>query len=671
MSLNKYFVLYLSVKHFLLLAISGLFILFSFKLDNIYVGIFAIACFLSVLFYLYKKRGHLRGEFDFIFDKIQSDLGLISKNAMFFLSVPVAIYDLDGNAIWKNHFLEELFTDKNEERSYILELTKRMDPNKLSKTGFEWQEERFIREKSYGVKAKLLQKFATSEKDAMLVYFFDQTELYLAKKKNEDEKPVIAIVVIDNYDDLMKSMEDAKRPQLLAEIDQLLVKWFKTTSGVIKKYERDKYILFFEQQHLKEMEEKKFDILNSVKEIDYGNKISATVSIGIANMEDTLDARLHLALAQLEIALGRGGDQVVMKTESGIKFIGGKSKELEKRTKVKVRVIGNALMELMKQADQIVIMGHSNCDIDCLGASIGVYKLARVAGKEAHIVLGGANSIVDPFIQKLYETDAYDGVFINNNQAIDLIAKSTLLVVVDTHRPNFTEAPELLKISERVIVIDHHRRGVDFIEDTLLTYHEPYASSTCELVTEIIQYYENVLNEKKNILTPVEANMLYAGIVVDTKGFTFKTGVRTFEASAYLRDRGVDTVDVKRLLQNDLDSYRVISDIVKDVRVLNGNMAYSMCEKEVKNPSLIGAQAADQILGIMGIEASFVLMQQGSQVFVSGRSLGRVNVQVILEKVGGGGHQTVAGVQFQQHTMQESIQKILIAIEAYQNEVED
>jgi cyclic-di-AMP phosphodiesterase len=670
MKLNKHIAFFVTLKHFLLIVFSSVFLLLSFLFENKFLSGVALILFIIVLVYVHQTRSHVKGEFELYMDKIYSDISSASKGSMFMLSIPMVLTDMDGSVLWKNSFFEEVFINKQSERSYIHEIIKHVDEKKDTKQEEFLEQEMFIEEKHYSIKGKVLKNFIGKDKNIFLFYFLDDTELYNLKQKYIDEKAIVGVLVIDNYDDMMKSMEDTKRPQMLAEIDAKIVQWFGFTGGILKKFERDKYVMFFERQFLKEMEERKFEILEWVKDINHGNKISVTLSIGLSTLKDSLNSNFHSALASLEIALGRGGDQVVVKSDENIKFYGGKAQEVEKRTKVKVRMIGNALIELIKQSGQIMVMGHANCDIDCLGASIGVHKIASSLGKVSYIVLGGSTPTIDPFIQRISLGDDYDGVFIDKSQAIDLISKKTLLIVVDTHRPTFTEAPEILKLTENIIVIDHHRRGVDFIEDAVLTYHEPYASSTCELITEILQYIENSFPSNNIDISPLEAELLYSGIVVDTKGFTFKAGVRTFEASAYLRDRGVDTIQVKRMLQNDLESYVNISNIVKDVQIIYDNMAFSVGYSEMKNAALIGAQAADQILSISGVEASFVLVNHNNNVFISARSLGKVNVQVILEKIGGGGHQTVAGAQFPNGTIEGSLEKLKEAIKNYIDENE-
>lgn len=498
----------------------------------------------------------------------------------------------------------------------------------------------------------------------LILYFIDITQFVELKKSYADEKITTGIIVIDNYDDLMQSMEDANRPQMLAEIDKRVVQWMFHTNGIIKKYERDKYLLLFEYKYMKELEEKKFEVLDAVKEINVGNKIPVTLSLGFGLSGRNPSENFHSAAAAIDVALGRGGDQVVIKNGDAFSFFGGKTRELEKRTKVKARVIAYALRELIDQSQYVFIMGHENADIDSLGASLGLYRVVRNRGRDAYIILNKVNPTIESLVAKIQKSADYENLFISRNEALDMINKKTLLIIVDTHRPSFTEMPELIGSAGQVAVIDHHRRGADYIQDTVLTYQETYASSTCELVTEILQYIDEKLR-----LSPVEAEALFAGIVVDTKNFTFKTGVRTFEAASYLRRQGVDTVAVKQLFQNDLMTYSNISNVVRSAEVLNGEIAISLCPPGIKNAQLIAAKAADELLNLSGIYAAFVLCNVGNEVWISGRSLGEINVQMILEKLGGGGHLTVAGAQLTDITPEDAKDKLKYAIMEYVNEL--
>lgn len=494
-----------------------------------------------------------------------------------------------------------------------------MNPDELSNGNVNFSKDIVINGRNYCVLGNFVKVDSKINEDGfiILMYFVDNTELVELRKKYENERATVGIIIIDNYDDLMQSLEDTIRTQILAEIDAKITRWMGYTNGILKKFERDKYILIFDYKYLKDFEEKKFDILDSVKEINVGNKIPVTLSIGIGVGTDSLLEKFRFARASLDIALGRGGDQVVVKNGENISFFGGKTRELEKRTKVKARVIAYALRELIDQASDVMIMGHENCDIDCLGAALGIYRVAKNRNKEAHIVLNSSNPTIDVLISKIEKSGDYEGLFIAKEEAIEKISKKTLLIIVDTHRPSFTEFPELLKYTDQIVVIDHHRRGADYLQEAVLTYQETYASSTCELVTEILQYVEEKIK-----LAPVEAEALYAGIVVDTKNFTFKTGVRTFEAAAFLRRHGVDTVSVRQMFQSDINTYINISNVVREAEIVRDNVAISVCPQNVKNATLIAAQAADQLVNLAGLNAAFVLSHINSGVAISGRSLG-------------------------------------------------
>jgi c-di-AMP phosphodiesterase-like protein len=412
------------------------------------------------------------------------------------------------------------------------------------------------------------------------------------------------------------------------------------------------------------LEDKKFEILDTIKEISMGNKLPVTLSLGFGLGGKTLSENLRFAAASIDLALGRGGDQVVLKNGESFSFFGGRTRELEKRTKVKARVIAYALRELIDQADKVFIMGHENSDIDSMGASLGLYRVVRSRDRDAYIVLNRFNPTIESLISRIQESDEYDSLFINKSEALELADNKTLIIVVDTHRKSFTEVPELIGNGRQVVIIDHHRRGADYIQDTALTYQETYASSTCELVTEVIQYIDDKLK-----LTQLEAEALYAGIVVDTKSFTFKTGVRTFEAASYLRRQGVDTVAVKQLFQNDIQTYINISSVVRDAELLDNEIAISVCAPPVNNPQLIAAKAADELLNLSGIKAAFVLCDVGDEIWISGRSLGDINVQMILEKLGGGGHLSVAGAQLEGMDINDAKEKLKYAIMEYAKEI--
>ncbi|HPD01244.1 MAG TPA: DHH family phosphoesterase [Acetivibrio sp.] len=627
--------------------------------------------FIVLLWYNFRSNYIRHRELTKYIENLNFNIDTASKDTLLNFPMPLVVIELDGTIIWYNSSFKRLFDGEELLEKTIHSFVKGMNPDNLSDEGaMSFTKDILINGRSYcalGNFAKVDDKI-NEDGFIIMMYLIDNTELVEIKKRYDDEKTTVGIIVIDNYDDLMQSIEDARSAQILAEIDSKLTRWMGYTNGIIKKFERDKYLFVFDHRYLKDFVEKKFDILDSVKEINVGNKIPVTLSMGFGVGTHSLQEKFRFANASLDIALGRGGDQVVVKNGEDIMFFGGKTRELEKRTRVKARVIAYALRELIEQASDVLIMGHDNCDIDCLGSALGIYRIAKNRNKEAFIVLNNSNPTIDCLVSRIEGSGEYKSLFIASSEAIDRITKKTLLVIVDTHRPSFTEAPDLLKYTDQIVVIDHHRRGADYLQEAVLTYQETYASSTCELVTEILQYVEDKIK-----LKPIEAESLYAGIVIDTKNFTFKTGVRTFEAAAFLRRQGVDTVQVKQLFQNDINTYISIASVVRDAQVIRDNIAISVCPPNMKNAALVAAQAADQLISLAGLNAAFVFsyINNGinNGIAISGRSLGDVNVQVVLEKLGGGGHMTVAGAQLQGVSIEEARKSLLTALDEYFDEI--
>ncbi|MEE0998068.1 MAG: DHH family phosphoesterase, partial [Treponemataceae bacterium] len=422
--------------------------------------------------------------------------------------------------------------------------------------------------------------------------------------------------------------------ELLAKIEREIIDWVTKTGGLIIKTERDSFIYVFEQQYLAEFEKEKFNILDKIKDIDSGD-IQITLSIAISIDGNTNYEKYKSALAAMEIVLGRGGDQAVVRRDGKYKFFGGKTLEVEKRTKVKARTISQSISRIIGESDNVVIMGHRNIDIDAFGSALGLYRLSKNLGKNCYIASEPNGKSLGKFLDKIKNDEEYKEIILNEEETLEIITNNTLLIIVDTHKTSFVEFPELLNKVDRKVIIDHHRKAPDCIENVLVSFHEVYASSTAELVTEIIQYSKDDIT-----LTLLEAESLYGGIMVDTKDFTFKTGVRTFEAAAYLRKYGVDIIRVKKWFQADLESYNMIANIVRNVEIHNDTIAVAVYEEEDENANLICAKAADELLTISDITASFVMAKMGDKVCISGRSIGDINVQIILEKMGGGGHIT-------------------------------
>ena len=632
----------------------------------------AIPCFILFAYLAWhniRTNYRRKAEISEFIENLNLNIDTATKDTLLNFPMPLVISEPDGSIIWYNSSFRDISEHteifENAVKSVVKELRSELPVDNPDRKYMPISRQININGRHYNVLISIARRDPQDITSCILIlYFIDNTELVNLKQTYADERIVAGICVIDNYDDLMQSMEDPLKPQILAEIDKRVVKWISFTNGIIKKYERDKYLFIFEQKYMKELEEKKFEILDSVKEINIGNKLPVTLSIGFGLNGGTLAENLGFAAASIDLALGRGGDQVVLKNGENFSFFGGKSRELEKRTKVKARVIAYALRELIDQSDRVLIMGHENGDIDSLGASLGLYRVVRSRSKDAYIVLNKINPTIEKLVEMIRKDEEYADLFLTGSEAIDLVTRKTLLIVVDNHRRSFAEVPELIDESEQTVVIDHHRRGADYIQDTVLTYQEPYASSTSELVTEVVQYIDEKLK-----LNQIEAEALYAGIVVDTKNFTFKTGVRTFEAASYLRRQGVDTVAVKRLFQNDIETYSKISAVVSSAELIQGDIAISVCGEDIDNPQLIAAKAADELLNLSGIAASFVLCSVDGEVWISVRSLVETNVQMILEKLGGGGHMSVAGAQLPDTDIKDAKERLKYAIMNYKEEM--
>lgn len=584
---------------------------------------------------------------------------------------PLIIMETDGSIIWKSSkFVSEFAnTDINNIiKSLAKEIKLDILESKLNKetmknSSIEKQVE--IGKNTYKVLGEYVKSKKKKQNDYMMtLYFIDYTEYLATLKKLENEKSCIGFIMIDNYDEMVELLPDDKKALILAEVEKRIFDWASRNNGAIVKSDRKTYAYFIGQEDLEKIKEQKFDILDEIKDIDTDETVTLTLSIAISNEGETNYEKYKSAQVAMDIVLGRGGDQAVVRENEKYIFFGGRTLEIEKRTKVKARTVARALEQIITEAENVIIMGHANSDIDSIGSSLGIYRLAKSIGKEAYIVNTVSGLSIDSFIEAFKKEDEYKGIFINKAEALNKITEETLLVVVDTNKNSYVEVPELLEETNKVVVIDHHRKSPDFIQNTILTFHEVYASSAAELVTEILQYAETEVN-----LTELEAEGLYAGIMMDTKNFTFKTGVRTFEAAAFLRKKGVDILKVKRWFQSNLKSYNQIADIVKNAELINESIGISIYEQEDKNANLICAKAADELLTISDITASFVLGKSGDKIFVSGRSIGDINVQVILEKLGGGGHITVAGAQLEGMTLEEAKQELIIRINEYFSEI--
>jgi len=616
----------------------------------------------------YNFRANYKRQKDIIkyIENLTFNIDSASKDTLLNFPMPLVVVELDGTIIWYNQKFRKIFREEELLENTISSFVDELHPYNMIDDEVNIFREIKINDNYYRVLGNFVKNQGRTDvtEYILLLYFLDISDLMELRTRYNNEKPVSGIIIIDNYDELMQSTDDTARPQILAEIDKKIVQWLGFTGGILKKFERDKYLFMVEYKYMKELEDRKYDILDTIKEISVGNKIPVTLSIGFGINNGNFSGNMSAASASIDLALGRGGDQVVIKDGDNFRFFGGRTGELEKRTRVKARVIAYALRELIDQSYQVMIMGHENPDVDALGAALGIYRIAKSREKDASIVLSQSNPAIESLLSRIEKTGEYGNLFIGKNEALDRINSKTLLVIVDTYRAKYTEHPELLKYTDQIVVIDHHRRGVDFIQEAALTYQEIYASSTCEMVTEMIQYVDNKLK-----LKAMEAEALYAGIVMDTKNFTFKTGVRTFEAASFLRKQGVNTLAVKKLFQNDLSTFLNISSVVRDAEIIFENIAISVCPPNIRNGLLIAAKSADEILNLSGIKAAFVLCTANNGVAISGRSFGDINVQVILEKLGGGGHQTVAGAQIENISLEEGKEKLKYVIINTINEI--
>ena len=501
------------------------------------------------------------------------------------------------------------------------------------------------------------------------MYLYDETELKDYIQANEDNKLVVALAYLDNYEEALESVEDVRRSLLIALIDRKITKYFSNYDGLVRKLEKDKYFLIMRQSSLEALKEQKFHILEEVKTVNIGNEMNVTLSIGVGLNAATYLQDYEYSRIAIEMALGRGGDQVVLKNQDEITYYGGRTQSQGKNTRVKARVKAQALKELIEASSDVLIMGHSISDADCIGASVGIYRAARTSGKDVHIVLNTIANSIKPLLNRLADDEEYGKkLFINNETAIQRITEGTLLIVVDNNRPSRTECPQLLQLAQHVVVLDHHRQSRDCIEGAVLSYVEPYASSASEMVAEILQYYSDSIK-----IRPTDADAMYSGIVVDTNNFMNNTGVRTFEAAAFLRRNGADITKVRKLFRDDMEDYKAKAEAVREVEMFHERYAISVCPSDMTgNPTVIAAQAANELLGIRGIRASFVMTEYENQIYISARSIDEVNVQTIMEKLGGGGHMNVAGAQLRNVTLGEArsmLKDVLMAQEEKGDEV--
>ncbi len=588
----------------------------------------------------------------------------MSSDAISKFPIPMAVLQVNGQISWYNDLFAEMLGSNDIYNIVISEIMPELKWSEVlkSKNGIST----FANYKGhhYNVVGDMIKTPVSTEENpdyTVLLYFIDRTEIETVKKRYENERTDIAIVNIDNYDEIFQKLDDGESQQTLSKMHKYISEWAAESKGVLKKTERDRYFVYFEHQYLKDYINKKFSILEKVRALGDELKMPLSVSIGIGIGGTVLENDAY-ARAALDMALGRGGDQAAVKDASQYNFYGGMAKDYERSTRVKTRSFAVALKDFIAKSDKVIFMGHSGLDYDAFGAAVGLQRAVRNVDKEPYIVMD-TSPAVEMMAEEVATIEEYRGMLVSVDNAIDIITENTLLIILDTHRACMLPAPELLEKTSKIVIIDHHRRSTDFLSDVSLVYHEPYASSTCEMATEILQYIDT--NKK---MTAFESKALYTGILMDTKNFGVKTGVRTFEAASYLRRYGLNTQEVRRLFDMDKDTYVRRGEIIRNSVLAAKGILVSVCKESYPNVKVIASQAADEMLNLSDIQAAFVVYPMEGEIGISARSLGTINVQVIAEKLGGGGHATVAGAQVKNATVEEVYSNLGTAIYQYLEE---
>lgn len=584
------------------------------------------------------------------------------------LTVPYAIILEDGHILWKNDRFSEIVDGREKFiQKVIPELNKGIFP-KDDETRSEL--EITYKERDYQVELRRISLEGFSESERMLqipkekeyfiaLYMRDVTELNSYIRENEDQRLIAGLIYIDNYDEVMESVEEVRQSLLVALIDRKINKYINDVDGIVKKLENDKYFFVVKKESYRKFEADRFSLLEEVKQVNIGNARSATLSIGLGLNTATYALSYNYARMAIDLALARGGDQAVIKDCKGITYFGGKKEQTAKNTRVKARVKAEALREFIVAKDQVIVMGHKISDPDSFGACMGIYRAAVALEKKAHIVINDVSTSIKPLYDEIAQSSVYGkDIFLTSGEALDYISDSAMVVVVDTNKPQMTECPELLKRSKTIAVLDHHRQSSTVIDNAVLSYIEPYSSSTCEMVAEVLQY---IVDDIK--VPSIEADCLYAGIMIDTRNFMNRTGVRTFEAAAYLRRCGADITRVRKMFRDDMESYRAKAEAMRMAEVYREQYAIAECPRDIASPTVLAAQTANELLDINGIKASFVLTVYDGRIFLSARSIDEVNVQIIAEKLGGGGHINSAGAQFEHTNVKEAIEALKVTID--------
>lgn len=593
-----------------------------------------------------------------------TNYGEMQMRMMKTLTVPFAILSEDGHMLWGNDEFVSVIVNKKAARRNIANIFEEITLDSLPDSDEVKVVHVRTEDKYYRVVMKLVESDNAGEGDTVKtdinqlmdnsrlisVFLYDETDIMELEQKREAENLVVGLLYIDNYDELIDSIDEIRQSLIMALIDRKINKYMQGIDAISKKLEKDKFLFMFKQSYLSEICSNRFAILEEIRDINLGNESSATISIGIGVGRDTFVERYDLARAAIDLALGRGGDQAVVKSIDQEKFYGGKSVQIERNTRVKARVKAHALKELIEGKERVVVMGHSIGDVDSFGASIGIYRIAKTLNRKANVVLNEVSQSVKPIRDRFYTKEYEEDMIITGDEAKELVDENTVLVIVDVNRASYTECPELIEQAQSVVVIDHHRQAGDAIDKAVLFYIEPYASSASEMVAEISQYIGSGLKLKS-----AEAEAMYAGIMIDTNYFSNKTGVRTFEAMAYLRRNGADAVRIRKAFREDIDEYKIRAAAIQDTELYEGVFAIVESKSEgIESPTVFASKIANSLLDISNVKASFVLTKYRGKVYISARSIDEVNVQVMMERLGGGGHINMAGAQLENVEVEEA-----------------
>lgn len=617
---------------------------------------------MAVLLYVYTRTMLMKELVEFA-----TQYGIVQNTLLKELAVPYAILLDDGKVIWMNNQFLKILGGKIKGDAYLSkylpELNRSIFPqeeNDIVHMGVYYNERQYQAElrkvsvEGFSETERLMEM--PEEKEYFIaVYLQDVTELNQYIKANEEQRLVAGLIYIDNYDEIIDSVEEVRQSLLVALVDRKINQYIAKANGIVKKMETDKYFIAVQKQHFKQLEEDKFSLLEGVKTVNIGNKIPATISMGFGLSEESYAQSYNYARVAIDLSLARGGDQAVIKDSQGITYYGGKREQTSKNTRVKARVKAEALREFITIKDEIFVMGHKFADADSFGAAVGICRAAEALEKKAYIVIDEISASLKPLYLSYAENPEYgEKMFLKPQEVLKIADENSMVVVVDTNRPKMTECEELLSIARTIVVLDHHRQSSDNIENALLSYIEPYASSSCEMVAEILQYIVDDIE-----IPDLEASSLYAGIMIDTNNFVNKTGVRTFEAAAFLRRCGANITQVRKMFRDDMASYQAKAEIISSVEVYQEKFAIARGENlDIESPTIVGAQAANDLLDINAVKASFVLTNYNGRIYISARSIDEVNVQIIMERLGGGGHMNASGAQFEHTDMERAVEDL-------------